>query len=78
MCLAAFGNESQSGQPVSNLVEYEVAEPLATVTQEAQESGIDKVSQKDAVARAYFRSDRVGGMPSVGGNGERIAAVRDE
>src|SRR5262245_9325378 len=68
----------ESGQPVSELVEREIAEPLAAVAQETQEAGIDKVSQKEAVARAYFRSDRIGGVPGVGANGERITAVRHE
>src|SRR5215471_1737086 len=70
--------KTESGQSVSNLVQYEVAEPLTPIAQETQEAGIDEVSQKDAVARAHFRSDRIGRMPCICADGERITAVRHE
>src|SRR5215469_2182294 len=74
----AFGTDCRSRQPVSNLIEHEIAEPLAAITEDAQHPGIDEVSQKDAIPGADFRSNRISRMPRVGAYGECITAVRHE
>src|SRR5262249_52281961 len=63
---------------IARLISQEILKSPAAVSRESPRTGIDKISEQDAIARLHFRSNRVGGMPGIVSYRKRIAAVRRE
>src|SRR5258705_9700714 len=83
MCCAPTSCTIGSGrglafEAISRLVEDEVPDALAAVAQVTQGTGIDKVSEQNRVSRRHLGADRVGGMPSVLADRERVTGVGRE
>src|SRR5436190_22258935 len=59
----------------AQFVPHKISDPLATIAQEPEQAGIDEIGMENTVARCDFRPHRIGGVPRVIANGERIPAV---
>jgi hypothetical protein len=58
--------------------EQKIADPLAAIAQYHERSGIDKISEQDAVAGFDLGPDRVGGVPGILADRKGVAAVGRE
>ena len=60
---------------IAHLVEDKILQTPAAIAQKSPRPGIDEVSEQNAVARFYLRSNQTDRMPGVIGNGKRVPGI---
>src|SRR6266446_3226259 len=63
---------------IAHLVEDKILQPPSAIAQKSPRPGIDEVSEQNAVARFYLRSNQTDRMPGVIGNSKGISGIGRE